>query len=182
MADTTDSDAIIKKAPQAPASDPIVSRSTSGILLVSALLLTGTLAWALYDEVYGQRTWKGIQREFVTRYNRYLKSLNKRGNPTEKQVRESAEYQQLDQEAKAAQAAAEPRKREIDRQVASIEDKLSVITDPFQNKRGSITVINYRIESASDDLEKNELRREVEQEKNEPIEVEMPEGVSGKVQ
>ena len=51
----------------APAPDPIVSRSTSAILLVSALLLTGVLVWSLYDEVYGMRPWKSYQQSFVKR-------------------------------------------------------------------------------------------------------------------
>ena len=69
MADAPDTaDAIVKKEPDKPERDPIVSRSTSGILLICALLLTGSLAWALYDEAYGQRAWKGMQQEFVTRY------------------------------------------------------------------------------------------------------------------
>ena len=60
MADTPETDKLVKKepepkGPEAPARDPITSRTTSSILLVCALLLTGTLAWALWDEVYGQR-------------------------------------------------------------------------------------------------------------------------------
>ena len=65
MADSPD--AIVKKEPEAkepvaPVRDPIISRSTSGILLICALLMTAVLAWALYDEAYGQRPWKQIQR------------------------------------------------------------------------------------------------------------------------
>ncbi len=110
MAETPDTELIVKKEPAAPAADPIISRSTSSILLVCALLLTAVLAWALYDEVYGQRGWKNTQRSFVQRYNRYLKRLKKNSNPTEKDVRESAEYQQLDGEPKAAAADVVPRK------------------------------------------------------------------------
>ena len=94
MAETPDAGKIIKREPDAPAPDPITSRSTSSILLVCALMLTGVLAWALYDEVYGQRPWKGMQRTFVQRYNRYLNILKRRGNPTERKSRESG-YQQL---------------------------------------------------------------------------------------
>src|SRR3712207_9567811 len=77
------------------------SRSTSAIMLVSALLLTVVFAWSLYDEVYGMRPWKSLQQSFVKRYDRYLRRLEKRGFKSEKEVRESAEYQRLDAAAKA---------------------------------------------------------------------------------
>ena len=168
-----DSDALVKREPEAPARDPIVSGSTSNILLICALLLMGTLAWALYDEAYGQRPWKGIQQEFVSRYNRYLNTLRRRGNTTEKEAKESPEYQQIKADLTAAEAAVAPRTKEIDSQIRFIDAQLSAITDPFQNKRGHITVVSYEIESA-DESDKAEMRREVEEEKNEPVEVELP--------
>ena len=170
MADTSD---IVKKEPEKPAPDPITSRTTSQIMLVCALLLTLALGWALFDEVYGQRPWKGIQQSFVKRYTRYLKGLRKR-NTSEKEIKESDAYRQLDAEAREAAAAAEPRKREIDRQVSYIEDQLAAITDPFQNKRGRITVTNYRIESAGGESAKQRLRKEVDDERKETVTVQMP--------
>jgi len=73
--DSQAADSLIKKEPQVLAQDPIVGRSTSGIILVSVLLLMVSLVWSLYDETYLQRPWKGMQREFVARYTRYLKGL-----------------------------------------------------------------------------------------------------------
>lgn len=88
MAETPGPESLVKKEPEAPAHDPIVSRSTSGIMLVCALLLTLSLGWALYDEALGQRPWKGIQKQFVSRYTRYLKSIKTRAGNTEKEVKE----------------------------------------------------------------------------------------------
>ena len=170
-----DSDALIKReaADDAPVRDPIISRSTSNILLICALLLMASLAWALYDEAYGQRPWKGMQQEFVARYNRYLNRLKRSGNTTEKEAKESPEYQQIEAERLAANEAAAPRTKEIDGQIKFIDNQLAAITDPFQNKRGYITVVNYEIETADDD-DKEKMRREVEEQKQEAIEVEMP--------
>ncbi|HEX7174963.1 MAG TPA: hypothetical protein VF240_06755, partial [Pyrinomonadaceae bacterium] len=163
MADTPETDKLVKKepeapAPEAPARDPITSRTTSSILLISALLLTGTLAWALWDEVYGQRPWKDTQASFVKRYNRYLKRLQRSGFQSEQQVRESAEYQDLDQGARAAEELIKPELQVIDRKVALIDDQLTVISDEFQDRRGRITVKNYQIESA-DAGDKAEMRQ-----------------------
>ncbi len=176
MAETpkTDTDALARREePEAPARDPIISRSTSNILLVCALLLMAALAWALYDEAYGQRPWKGIQQEFVSRYNRYLKRLKRTGTQSEKDVKQSDEYKELERAAQEAEQAAAPRKREIDSEVKFIDRQLAAITDPFQNKRGYITVVNYRIETSDED-DRADLRKEVEEQKQERVEVEMP--------
>lgn len=175
MAETpqSDTDALVKKEPETtPARDPIISRSTSNILLVCALLLMGSLAWALYDEAYGQRPWKSMQQEFVSRYNRYLRRVKRTGT-SEKEVKETAEYKELDGAVATARQAAEPRKKEIDNEVKFIDRQLGAITDPFQNKRGYITVVNYRIET-SDESDRGDLRQEVEEQKREKVDVEMP--------
>ena len=175
MAETpkADTDALAKREPETtPARDPIISRSTSNILLVCALLLMASLAWALYDEAYGQRPWKGIQQEFVARYNRYLKRLKRTGT-SEKEVKATPEYQALESAVQEEKQATEPRKQEIDNEVKFIERQLGAVTDPFQNTRGYLAVVNYRIES-SDESDKADLRREVEQEKGKKVDVEMP--------
>ncbi|HJR07148.1 MAG TPA: c-type cytochrome [Pyrinomonadaceae bacterium] len=176
MADETpksDTDALARREPEAPARDPIISRSTSGILLVCALLLMAVLAWALLDEAYLQRPWKSMQQDFVARYNRYLKRLKRTGTQSEKDVKETEEYKELDRAAQEARQAAEPRKKEIDNEVKFIDRQLAAVTDPFQNKRGYITVVNYRIET-SDESDKADLRKEVQEEKQEKVSVKMP--------
>jgi mono/diheme cytochrome c family protein len=145
-------------------------------MLISALLLIGTLAWALYDEAYGQRPWKRAQQQFTERYTRYLKSIQGKAGQTEKEVMESAEYQQLDEEAKAADELIKPRQKEIEKQLKAIEEKVAAITDPFQNARGQITVINYQIETAGSESNKNSLRQKVAQKKQEKITVYLPTG------
>lgn len=165
MADSPETEAIIKKEPEVPAPDPIVSRSTSGVLLICALLMSIVLAWSLYDEIYGQRPWKKMQREFVTRENRLLARLKKTAATTEQEVRASAEYQQLSDEAKVAREKIEPRKKEIDARVRVIEAQLGSITDEFQNVRGEITVDNYRIETAHGQAKQDKIRKEIAQKK-----------------
>jgi mono/diheme cytochrome c family protein len=182
VADTTESDAIIKKEAETPERDPIVSSSTSAAMLICALLLIGTLAWALYDEAFGQRPWKRAQQEFVQRYTRYLESIKGKAGQTEKEVMESAEYQQLDEDAKAAEEQIRPRQREIEKELKLIGDKIQAVTDPFQNARGQITVINYQVETAGSDSKKQSLRQKVAQKKQEKITVYLPVDGSGKTE
>ena len=174
MADSPRPDeSLVKKDPDVPAEDPITSRSTSGWMLVSALLMTISIAWALYDEAFGQRPWKGMQREFVARYTRYLDSIQDKAGNTEAEVKQSPEYEKLDAEAKAALQEIDAESKQIDAEVRNIQAKLDAITDPFQNQRGRLTVINYNIETAEGDA-KERYRREAEEKRQEKVEVEIP--------
>ncbi len=174
MADSAESqESLVKKEPEAPARDPIVSRSTSGWMLISALLLTLSLAWALWDEAFGQRPWKGMQQEFVSRYTRYLKSIKPLAGKTEAEVKESPEYQALNEEAQAALERVKPETAEIDQKVTRIQKQLDKVTEPFQNQRGHLTVIAYNIETAHGSA-KDKYRREAEETRKETVEVELP--------
>jgi cytochrome c2 len=166
-------ESLVKKEPEVPVNDPIVSRSTSGIMLICALLLTISLAWALYDEALGQRPWKGIQKEFVSRYSRYLRSIKPQAGKTEAELKESPEYQALDAEAQAALDEVKPETAEIDRKVAHVQQQLNAVTDPFQNQRGRLTVISYNIETATGSA-KEKYRKEAERKRAEVVEVELP--------
>lgn len=174
MADSGDAtESLVKREPETPSADPIVSRSTSAMMLISALLLTLSLAWALYDEAFGQRPWKGIQQEFVSRYSRYLKSIKSQAGKTEKEVKEGPEFQTLDEAAKAAMEQVQPEIKEIDGKVAYIQQELAAVSEPFQNQRGRLTVINYNIETSSGRA-KDKYRKEAEDKRREVVEVVLP--------
>jgi len=142
-------------------------------MLICALLLTFSLAWALYDEAFGQRPWKGIQREFVSRYTRYLNSIKPQAGKSEAEIKESPEYQALDEEAKAARQQVKPEADQIDAEVKQIQAKLAAVTEPFQNQRGRLTVINYNVEIANGQA-KERYKKQAEEKKKEIVEVEMP--------
>ena len=50
---------------------------------------------------------------------------------------------------------------------------LDAITDPFQNQRGRLTVINYNVETAEGSA-KDTYRRQAEAKRQEKVEVELP--------
>jgi hypothetical protein len=180
VAETPDTDKLARREePDAPAADPITSRSTSAVMLISALLLTGVLVWSLYDEVYGTRPWKGYQQSFVKRFDRYLQRLEKRGFKSEEEVRKSPEFQRLDAEARAAREQVKPRQAEIDRKVAFIDEQLNNISEQFQDRRGRITVASYNVEEADDGDDKEELRRDLEKMKAQKSVVRVPADDSG---
>src|SRR5207253_966811 len=127
-------ESLVKKEAE-PQRDPIVSRSTSAISLVCTLLLIFSAGWALYDEGFYQRPWRGMQREFVKRYTAYLKSIRKDAGKDEAEIKETPEYQQLNEEARAALDKVKDEVAARDRRVAQIQAKLDAVTEPFQKKR-----------------------------------------------
>ncbi|HST50762.1 MAG TPA: hypothetical protein VLJ61_02035 [Pyrinomonadaceae bacterium] len=174
MAETPDTGKLVKKeTPDAPAPDPITSVSTSGIMLVCALLLTGVTVWSLYDEVYGMRPWKSYQQSYVKRFDRYLKRLDKRGFHSQDEIRASDEYKRLDREAQAARDSVKPQIDDIDRQVGGIDAKLAAISDTFQDRRGRIAVASYRVEVAAN-KDKPARKREVDDLKSKTVAVAVP--------
>jgi chromosome segregation ATPase len=166
-------DALAKREAEVPASDPIVSWSTSGIMLVCALLLLFSLAWSLYDEAIGQRPWKNLQREFVARYDRYLNSIKDRAGQGEEAIKSSPEYQALDADAAAVKEKVRADLDQIDAEVKQLQPRLDAVTEPFQNQRGKLTVINFNIEQASGSA-KDKYRKQAEEKRNETVAVDMP--------
>jgi cytochrome c2 len=173
-------ESLVKKEAE-PQRDPIVSRSTSAIILISTLLLMLSTGWALYDEGFGQRPWKGMQREFVKRYTAYLRSIRKDAGKSEAEVKETPEYQQLDEDAKASLDKVKADVADKDKQVAAIQAKLDAVTDPFQNQRGRIVVITFKLEtSRKGSLWQKYYDGQLKAKKNELVSLDVP-GDDGKL-
>jgi len=172
-------ESLVKKEAE-PQRDPIVSRSTSAILLICTLLLMFSAGWALYDEGFGQRPWQGIQRQFTKRYVAYLKSIRKDAGKSEAEVKETPEYQQLDEEAKASLDKVKTELAEKDRSVRQIQARLDAVTEPFQNQRGKIVVITYKLEVAPSDFWRKRYHSQLDAKKDELVAVDMPADDGGK--
>jgi cytochrome c2 len=174
MADTTQSEQLEKREPDAPEADPIADRSMSGSLLIWSLLLVVTLVWSLYDEVVGQRPWKSYQKDFVSKYGDYLETAKDKQGKSEKEVASSPEYQDLNQAYKDAAAAAKEKTDPIDAQVKRIDEKITAVTEPFQNARSYIVAQTYKLEVTESESGKNSIRADIESKKQKQIKFEMP--------
>jgi len=174
MADTTQSEQLEKRAPDTPERDPIADRSMSGALLISSLLLVVTLIWSLYDEVVGQRPWRSYQRDFVSKYGEYLETAKEQQGKSEKEVKSSPEYQELDQAYQAEKNAADEKTNPIDAQGKRLDDKITAVTEPFTNARSWIVAKTYQLEVTESESGKNSLREAIEEKKQEKIDFKMP--------
>ncbi len=154
--------------------DPITSKSLSGPVLVSSLLLIVSLVWALYDEFYGLRPWKNYQSRFRALYSSYLQKLRGQQAEEEEKIRASEGYKKLEEQWRAAREAIAPRESEIRAEQNLTERQLAVLTDLLPTARGLVTSLIYKLETAEGASAKAKLQREVEEAKKGPFRARVP--------
>ena len=144
--------------PEPESDDPILNQSYATPILVTVLLLMLTVAWALWQEMFGLRPWRGYQERFAHAYSKYLKTQIPKQDAAEKAIRDSAEYKKLDAAAKAAEAAAKPELDKIREQINFVSRRTAALQDTFVTERARIAALVYhaetsRSESARKDVE-----------------------------
>ncbi|HEY2934181.1 MAG TPA: cytochrome c [Acidobacteriota bacterium] len=160
--------------PSEPLEDPIVSRSLSVPILISALLLFITLMWALYEEALGHRPWRRYQAQFAELYGRYLSRVKPVQEKDEVKIRQTPEYRRLDEAVKLAEATAAPRLREIDQQLAQTNRQLAALQEPFTLARSEVSALIYKAETAESEGSRQRLMKKLAELKKGPFKVEMP--------
>ena len=128
--------------------DPVVHSSLSKPLFIWSTLLVLSLAWGLWDEMYGIRPWKGYQARFEKLYSKYLKNAKlRRGGG-----READQVVARIPAARRARCRRPrrprcPRRPAIDKQVnQDLVPKILALNDPFQEVRSHIGALTYQIE------------------------------------
>ncbi|MEX2264936.1 MAG: hypothetical protein WD696_23480 [Bryobacteraceae bacterium] len=155
--------------------DPVVHSSLSWHLVIWSVLLVLSMGWALWDEVYGIRPWKGYQTRFVTLYRNFLKTVQPAEAETEKKIKASSEYQRLDREMLAAEKSVAQRVGEIDREVnQTLVPRQLTLNDAFQIVRSEIGALTYQTEVASSEGGKQSLRKEIDDIKKRVAAVRLP--------
>ena len=167
-----------------PQDDPIISRSFTFPLLISALLLMLTVAWSFYDEVYGLRPWRSYQRRFASAYSGFLEKSITQEKQDEDAVYASAEYKSLLAKADALDKAAKAQDDDIAKQIALLDDQRAALGDAFKDARGKIGHLVYELEIVpdSDKSAKAARKKDVEDARSKPMwKVDWPLG-DGKIQ
>jgi cytochrome c551/c552 len=163
-----------------PEQDPVVTKSYAMYYVVSMLLLMATLFWALWDEAYGQRPWKAFQDQWKHRYTALLNKTMPASDKSVKDVENTSEYQQLEQAYKQADAAAKPRRDELQKQIADYSARILAVQNIFTDKRAYANALTYQIETSTSASDKESKRKEVEDYKKKLWTVEYRDGHSEK--
>ncbi len=163
-------------SPNQPRRDPVVSSSLSQLLLVFALLMVVVLLWSLYDEHYGQRPWKHYQERFVKSYTALLEKQIPLQAERERQVRQSPDFQKLEQDLAAAEKQVASEIAEIDREVhGMLTPKIAILNKTFAEARGTIDSLTYEMETASSSGSKEALLKKIAAAREKSLDAELPE-------
>ncbi|MGE0405656.1 MAG: c-type cytochrome [Candidatus Korobacteraceae bacterium] len=159
-----------------PEQDPITSKSYALHYLIATVLLVGTLFWALWDEAYGQRPWKQFQTEFRTRYSKLLQQVRSQSSTSQQELQQSAEYQRLNAAYEQAVRESDARRTEIQRTLATTNDSLLAVQGVFTDRRAYVNYLTYELEYAHSESDKQSRQREIDEYKNESVEVRFSDG------
>ena len=162
------------KAPPKDLDDPVQNNSLSVPLFTSTLILMLTLVWALYDELYAMRPWKSAQQQFAGLYKSHLQQLRPRQEEREREIKDSAGYQELDEALRGAEAGALAKTAKIEKRInQGVNPRMVAVRSAFQSLRGEIGEPTYQLETASSESARQSLQADIEAIKARIVELEV---------
>src|SRR6266436_6336530 len=144
--------------------------------VVTMLILTASLFWALWDEAFGQRPWKAYQREWKDRYSTFLKTARSASAQSEKDVEGNSDYQKLKQDYEQANQQAAPRTKEINEQLRTLSAKILAVQNVFTDRRAYVNALTYDIETTTSASSKQSKLKDLDKYKQQTAVVEYPDG------
>ena len=163
-----------------PEQDPIVTKSYAMYYVISMVILTITLFWALWDEDSGQRPWKAYQREWKQRYVAVLDKVEPKSETAQKSVESSSDYSALQRAYQQAEEESKTPAAQTRSQLADANGKLLAIRSVFTDRRAYVNALTYDIETETSDSAKKSLRNKLTAYQNEPATVDFPDGTRKK--
>ena len=148
--------------------------------VISMVILTITLFWALWDEDFGQRPWKAYQREWKERYVAVLDKVEPKSEAAQKSIESNSDYLALQRVYQRAEDESKEPSAQTRTQLADANGKLLAIRSVFTDRRAYVNALTYDIETETSDSAKKSLRDKLAAYKNEPATVEFPDGTRKK--
>ena len=143
--------------PEPESDDPILNQSYATALLVTVLLLMLTVAWAMWQEMFGLRPWRSYQTRFANAYVKYLKTEIPKQLAREQAIRDSADYKKLEAAAKAAEADAKPQLDKIKQDIAFVSRRTAALQETFVTERARIAALVYHAETSRSESAKKDV-------------------------
>jgi cytochrome c2 len=159
-----------------PEQDPITSKSYAAHYVIATIILIITLFWALWDEAWGQRPWKGFQEQFKTRYGAFLSTARTKSQDSEKDIQKDPEYAELSAAVKKATedsgASAKTAREKLD----DANARLLAVQSVFTDRRAYVNALTYEFETSESASAKASKQKEIDKYKAEKATVEFPDG------
>lgn len=149
--------------------DDITRTSLSGPLMAAALLLCLALAWAIYDEGFGQRPWKGYQEQFRVLYTAHLRNLRPTAASAEQALYDSPELRDMERQLDEAERTAAPRLQQIRLALGGTRARLETITGPLQDARARIATLVYGLDHAADTVARLAIQQRIDRVRQGPF-------------
>ncbi|MBI3404365.1 MAG: c-type cytochrome [Acidobacteria bacterium] len=160
--------------------DPVTGKSYGFALLISSFLLVLSLAWALYDEMFGLRPWRAYQQHFTQAYLGFLKKTEAPNQAVlEKAVKDSPQYKKFAEQIQAAEIAATPKVKEIGEESAFVTNRLDALSAVFQDARARVTSRAYEFEVAGSESARESRRKSIKEAQDEIHSVTLPKKEGG---
>ncbi|HYA25627.1 MAG TPA: hypothetical protein VEF05_15795, partial [Terriglobales bacterium] len=159
-----------------PEQDPIVTKSYAMYYVISMVILTATLFWALWDEDYGQRPWKAFQHEWQQRYSAFLKTAESKSAKSEKDVEQNPDYRKLEDDYQQVYQQAKPRRDELQKQITALNAKILAVQSVFTDRRAYVNALTYEMETDTSASGKQSKQKEISDYKQKLATVEYPDG------
>ncbi len=159
-----------------PENDPVVTKSYALHYAVAMVILVGTLFWALWDEAYGQRPWKTFQHVWQERYTAFLGTARSKSAKSQQEFTSTPEYQELSRTWEQADAAAKPRRQELQKQITDLNAKVLAVQSVFTDKRAYANALTYEIETDTTASGKKSKQKDLDDYKKKIWTVEFPDG------
>src|SRR6202140_1302342 len=144
--------------------------------VVTMLILTASLFWALWDEAFGQRPWKAYQREWKDRYSTFLKTARSASAQSEKDVEGNSDYQKLKQDYEQASQQAAARTKEINDELRALSAKILAVQNVFTDRRAYVNALTYDIETTTSASSKQSKLKDLDKYKQQTAVVDYPDG------
>src|SRR6202158_4351040 len=144
--------------------------------VVTMLILTASLFWALWDEAFGQRPWKAYQREWKDRYSTFLKTARSTSAQSEKDVEGNSDYQKLKRDYEQTYQQGAPRTKEINDKLRLLSAKILAVQNVFTDRRAYVNALIYDIETTTSASSKQSKLKDLEKYKQQTAVVEYPDG------
>jgi len=144
--------------------------------VISMVILTATLFWALWDEDFGQRPWKAFQREWKDRYSAFLKTAESKSSKSEKDVEHNPDYRKLEDEYQQVYQQAKPRRDELQKQITALNAQILAVQSVFTDRRAYVNALTYEMETDTSASGKQSKQKEISDYKQKLATVEYPDG------
>jgi len=159
-----------------PEQDPIVTKSYALYYVISMVILTITLFWALWDEDFGQRPWKAYQHVWKERYAAFLKTAESKSAKSETDVEQNPDYRKLEDEYQQVYQQAKPRRDELQKQISAVSANILAVQNVFTDRRAYVNALTYEMETDTSPSGKKSKQNEIKEYKEKLATVEYPDG------